>query len=212
MIATAGFIVSADIVKVHLGIGTTGADTWLDKALASITKKIETYCSRTFIATHYSAEYHDGDGKRGFFFVKNPPVISISELNLDINRNFAAATAYATSEYIIYDDEGRVELLDTGGDLTASLAPVVFGKGQQNIKIVYTGGYTTIPEDVAYGATEWISKLYHRRDKKRWDISAKSKGDVSASFIAITSMPKEIKEYIDPYRLSGFMGLHKHRR
>jgi len=199
-IASAGFIVSLNIVKTHLGIGTTGLDSWLDKALASVTKKIETYCNRTFAATQHT-EYHDGSGRKGFFFVKHPPIVAVASLNEDVNRDFAAATAYGATSYITYSDEGIVELLDTSGDLTASLAPTVFGKGQQNIQIVYTGGYTDIPEDVAYGATEWISKLYHRRDKKRWNVGSTSKGDISTSYVAIGTMPDDVKEFINPYRI-----------
>ena len=209
-IASAGFIVSLDIMKTHLNVGGTSEDSWLDKNIASVTKKIETYCRRTFAATHYPEEYHDGSGKRGFLFVRNFPIISLSELNEDINRDFLAATKYATNAYITYDDEGRVELLDAAGDLTASLAPIVFGKGQQNIKITYTGGYVDIPEDVSYGASEWIAKLYHRRDKIEWNLGSRSKGDKSVSLIAIGKMPDDVREFINPYRL--LMDLHNRRR
>lgn len=198
-IASAGFIISTEIIRTHLGIGTTGDDSWLDKNIASVTKKIETYCRRTFAVTHFT-EYHDGTGKRGFFYVRNFPIIAISELNDDVNRDFATATAYATSAYITYADEGRVELLHSD-DLTGSLEGVRFQKGQQNIKIVYTGGYASIPEDVSYGATEWISKLYHRRDKKEWNTGSRSKGDKNVSVIPVGSMPDDVKEFIHPYRV-----------
>tara|TARA_B100001964_G_scaffold178865_1_gene197303 strand:+ start:313 stop:981 length:669 start_codon:yes stop_codon:yes gene_type:complete len=201
LIASSAFLISVSDIKLHLNIGTSGPDGWLDKAVSSVTKRIETFCRRTFIATQYT-EFHDGSGRRGFVYVDNPPIVAIDELNDDVNRDFGNSTKFATSEFVSYDDEGRIELLNQSDLIPAGLQTgVVFSQGQQNIKIVYTGGFADVPEDIRMGAAEWVSKLYHRRDKKRWGHSASSKGDTSVTFESIGLMPEDVKGFVSPYRI-----------
>jgi len=199
VVASAQFLISMTDLKLHLDIGTTGQDGWLDKALASTTKRIETYCNRHFASAGYT-EYADGVNK-GFLHVKNPPIINVSALNSDVNRDFGSATEYATNAYITYDDDGRIELLSIADVTSSSLSPVVFPSGQQNIKIVYTGGYAAIPEDVRLGCAEWIGRIYKRRTRKRWNIEGAAKGDKTISYETFGAMPLEVKDFIHPYRL-----------
>lgn len=201
-IASAGFIVNLTNMKTHLNINTSGQDDFLDMTLAAITKKFETYCKRVFVATTYT-EYHSGNGRSGFFYINNPELIAISSLKEDSNRDFAIASLYDTSAYIGFSAEGRVELLSNADVVTTTLQPAVFGRGQQNIEIIYTGGFSDMPEDLQLGCKEWVSRLYHRRDKKKWSIQSYSKGDVSTSFETTGRIPDDIREMLDPYKIFG---------
>jgi len=199
-IASSQFIASLADVKLHLNISTTAQDSWLDKTIASMTKKIETFCNRRFKAATYT-EFHDGNGKRGFIYVFNPPVGTVSVLAEDADRTFDSSTVFATSTYISYTSEGKVELLTGADNVSTEINPVIFGKGQQNVKIVYTGGYADIPEDVQIGALEWVATLNKVRDRKGWDVSNSNKGDVSTTYVTLGVMPEKVREFIFPYRM-----------
>lgn len=194
------YIISLANVKLHLKISVTAQDSWLDRALGAITKKFETFCNRKFKANTYT-EFHDGNGKRGLIYVFNPPVGTVSVLNEDVDRDFGSSTAFASSDFITYEDEGKVELLTGANTLNAEINPVIFGKGQQNIKIVYTGGFADIPEDLQFGAAEWIATLQKVRDRKGWDISNSNKRDVSTTYVTLGLMPDKVREFVLPYKL-----------
>lgn len=121
---------------------------------------------------------------------------SVSILAEDSNREFGTATQYASNSYVTYDEDGRIELLGTA----SSLSPVVFPTGQQNVKIVYTGGYSDMPEDVKMGCVEWIGRIYKRKTKKRWNVDKQAKGDKTIDYETFGIIPPEVKDFIHPYR------------
>tara|TARA_Y100000310_G_scaffold146471_2_gene145826 strand:- start:6109 stop:6756 length:648 start_codon:yes stop_codon:yes gene_type:complete len=209
LVATSEFLISIADAKLHLGITTTDQDSWLDKAIASLTARTQTYCKRKFKKAQY-IEFHSGDGQESFVYVDNPPITvsgtteDMGELNDDVERDFGSSTAFGTNAYIVYNDEGRIELLTTADVVSTSILPATFTKGQQNIKIVYSGGYADIPEDIKMGVSEWIAKIYRRQTNKRWGMLSDSKGGVSISYESLGSMPDDVKEHLAPYRLFRF--------
>lgn len=201
-IASTQFITTLATLKLHLGITDTNSDNWLDQALAQVTKKFQTHCKRIFKEAHYT-EFHDGTGRIGFIYADNIPITksNISELNDDIARTFASATAFATNQYVVNDEEGRVELLDNGNTLASKLNPAVFAKGRHNIKLVYTGGYSAMPEDLQLGAIDYIARIWKRRDQKWWLIQSFSQRDRQTSIEALGRLPDDVVEMLEPYRL-----------
>jgi len=132
------------ISKIKEFLGKTSADESDDiliyKILKRITKEIEKKCNRTFYAATVT-EYHRGNGKSELL-IRRPPINSITSIHIDSDREWGSDTQIDADDIIISDEEAGKVILD--GD--------VFDKSDdvENVKIVYSGGYSTIPSDLEH--------------------------------------------------------------
>ena len=73
----------------------------------------------------------------------------------------------------------------------------VFVKSEQGIKIVYTAGYATIPDDLEYAATSHVSFLYNKSGHE--GHSSISLGGLSKSYDP-NPIPEDVRFALEPYR------------
>jgi hypothetical protein len=180
-------------VREALGFETTesGDDNLLINLINRVTVRIESYCGRKFKIREYT-EYQDGESDPEVF-LDNPPIDSISQLWDDTDRLFtdSANDLIVSGDYIIYSDEGYVRLFNN---------ETVFSKGYKNIKIVYSGGYTTIPEELEQTCMDWVLTQYRKYKDKLHGWSSKSYSGVSV-LIDLSAIPSDIKAVLDNYKL-----------
>jgi len=97
----------------------------------------ESFCGRAF-GNAARTEVRDGNGEAELF-LRVTPVTALTLIT--ISDDFGNSDVFDSSD-VRYDvDTGRMTF-------RMSSTQGVFTTGQQNISIVYTGGYTTIPADV----------------------------------------------------------------
>jgi len=126
-----------DVFKDYINETTTDNDTFNQRLINRASRQIEAHIKRNIRARSYT-EYYDGTGESGKLFLNQWPIQSTtSTISIydDIDRDFTSTTLFASTDFVIYKDEGIVELLSD-----ASLGSW-FSKGTQNIKAIYTGGY-----------------------------------------------------------------------
>jgi len=117
----------------------TTYDHFLNQLIARASFRCESYTGRKLRGRTYGSdgldvEYHDGTGKsRIFTFHK--PIISVTSLYDDIERSFGSDTLFASTDYVIFKNEGIIQLSAESVNGTA------FSKGIANIKLTYTAGY-----------------------------------------------------------------------
>lgn len=112
-------------------------------------------------------EYHDGDGRTGYFLTEEFPVTAVTSIHDDNDHPHTYASGYLvnTDDYEWYED-GRVELVSG-----------TFNNDLKNIKIIYTAGYSPVPADLERLATEWTILAFKGRGKL--GISSQSAPDGS---------------------------------
>jgi hypothetical protein len=126
-----------DVFKDYINETTTTNDTFNQNLVNRASRQIESYTKRKLRAREYT-EYYDGSGSSGELFLNQYPIISTTstiELYDDIDRGFGSSYKFASDDFVIYSDEGFIELLSD-----SSLGNT-FQNGTQNIKVVYTAGY-----------------------------------------------------------------------
>jgi hypothetical protein len=173
-------------VKSQLDIpaSDTSQDVRLTTYLNAASSAIESYCERKFEQATYT-EYHHGR-RMNFIMPREFPIVSVTTLNIDNDRLYPSDKDVPVNEYSIAD---RNRTIFYSGK---------FPQGFNNIKLVYTAGYATIPGDVELAciwACEWFVKHRERKDMGRVSVS---KGDESVGILA--SMPPMILELINPYK------------
>jgi hypothetical protein len=184
---------STSDLKTMLAITTSGEDTMLALLKAAGEKFVKTFCGRDFIipSTPYT-EYYDGDGSN-VLRLDQAPIVSVTSIHSDPARLFESASLIPASDLI-----GDAKSLRLGW---LELLTYKFLKGLKSTKVVYSAGWSTIPEDLSFAVKTLICHQYKVVGKKSWDETARQFGDVNIT-ISPNSIPKNALDILKSYRRS----------
>lgn len=146
----------------------------------------ENYCNRKFVSQTFT-EYYNGTGDR-YLYLDNYPVTEITSVHEDPDWDWGSDELIESTEYRIIDDMGIVY-------------QSIFPKGHQNIKVIYTAGYTTVPEDLKQVCIEEVIRAFKK--KNRIDQLLITKEDGTSNYFFDTLLPKT-KLVLDMYRKKFF--------
>ena len=118
---------------------TDDNDYIINRLITAATHEIENYTKRklrgrTYGADGLSADYYNGEGSPRLY-VNEYPIISVTSLYDDTAQTFDSTSLKASTDYILWKDEGIIELYP------AALKGANFTKSVGNIKLIYTAGY-----------------------------------------------------------------------
>lgn len=171
-------------VKNYYGIAKTTEDALLTVLTERVSQQIETYCDRIFTSAEYT-EYYDGD-RREFLYTNQYPITSVSGIWNDATWTWGADTLVAAADYRV-STNGRRVILKTG----------YFSDYTENVKVIYTGGYTTIPADLVQAAVEETVHRYKYREDI--GLAGKTHVDGTVSYLDRKLLPQTV-EILDRYR------------
>lgn len=145
-------------VKAYLGITDSSEDTLIDDWILAAQAQIERYCNRVFDSASFT-EYFDGNLKQSVV-VRNPPVTTLTSVSY--RKDNDEWTAYASTLHD-FDANSGVVFFVTGGE-EAFLAGLEgrlprFPQGKKGVRVVYTGGYSSIPADLSQACIELVAKI-----------------------------------------------------
>lgn len=169
-------------------LGFTGSDDDMNFYINAVTEYIEKKCNRRFSDATYTEKF-DGKGSDEMA-VLNPPINSITSLSRRTSAdNTDSWETINASDYWYDADEGLVK------------KTTIFEHGKQNYKIVYNGGWTTIPFDIQYLAMALIQEYITA--KKGAGIKRESLGDHSIEFNFESTLRDDsgLMDIINNYRL-----------
>ena len=183
-------VTTAAKVKAFMDTEEDRWDTLIATLITNCQSIIEDYCNRILDAADYT-EYHDGGGV-DFFIVKNPPINTITSVHDSSDRTYGAGDLVSTDDYVSYANEGIVQL--DGG---------VFLDELKNIKIIYNGGYSSIPGAIEQAATEMVAKKLREGTKGEYGMVSRSFPDGSVAFTQDDLLPS-VKRILNQYRLRPY--------
>lgn len=126
-------------VKELLGIsaGSTSKDNLITRNINYATKIILNYCRRTSFNDTVYTEYYDGIGGTELV-LRNRPVISVTSVAYNTEGNSTGAyTTLDSDDYFVDLEAGIIKSQQS------------FVGNYHTWKVIYTAGYTAIPDDVA---------------------------------------------------------------
>lgn len=124
----------------------TTDDTLLTKIISRVSEKIEKKCNRTFLAANHT-EYFAGNGINKQY-IKNWPINSVTSIHVDDDRAWGSDSAVAAEDIIISSQNPGMIILADGEIFTKTV------DGIENVRIIYNGGYSTIPTDLEQACIE----------------------------------------------------------
>ena len=179
----------------------TGEDTLLDTLIARFDDVASAYCGfpvnsnqSTFENNTYT-HYFDGDGT-DVLYLRVVPVNTITSVHVDVNRAYGSSTLVDSSDYAIDTALGLL-LLNTDSTQGA------FNRGYRSVKVVYTAGYTTIPDGIVHACGIQVNHWYMNRD-----TIDKTSINQNQSSIAVRSLEllPSVRQALGPYRIAGEAG------
>jgi len=172
-------------VKTYLGITDTNSDAVLTSLVTNASAMVEQFCNRVFAQASYT-ETRNGN-ERVQLCLKNTPVTAVASVT--INDTPVLPAVGATGTGYVFDDISIY--LRQGGYQSA------FIRGMQNVTVVYTAGFATIPMDVAQACIELVAQKYAKRN--RIDKASETLGTQQTISFSQADMPAQVRTALQPY-------------
>lgn len=179
-------LVSLPDVKTLLGSTVPDDDNLIAELINRYSVLIETYLGRNVISRVYIEDYDGG----GFdeLFTNQYPITSISGIYNDTDWNWTADTLIDSDYYRKAQD----------GNSIIFTSDVTLGDYRENIRVVYTAGYSTVPEDIQMACIEEVARAF--KNRQEIGVTSKSLGDGSISYSAQGLLTKTTM-VLDSYRV-----------
>ena len=180
-------------LKERLGITGSTEDTYLTNLLRRASARIEAILGRTVVTAVYT-EFYDGDGTT-CINLRQGPVTSVSSLEYVSydGAGGSSLTAYtANGDFFLRGDETNFRLPGYlefyGSNLT---------NGQQNYKVVYTAGYSSVPYDIEQACLH--AAVWFRNERKDTGSSGRDVGDGSLSLRENTKLDDDLRTMLQAH-------------
>lgn len=161
-------------------MGMTGSisetDDFLEDTINRVSALFESLMHRNILSRQYT-EYSNGEGLL-VLFPRQGPITEITSIYDDSTWEWAESTLIDSTTYRTIDNDYIV------------FYSIMLGNYKQNVKLTYTAGYTTTPEDLKLAAITEVVRIY--KNKNQVDITAQKLGDGSVSYSAKTLLPLTI--------------------
>ena len=178
-------------VESYLGLEAGTDSTLIDSLIDAASEAIEHVCAREF-AEQAHTEYHDGGAKR--IVLRHRPISTSPAPRVwnDTARKFETDDELD----LFADGEGNFDI-----DYDAGIVRHEGGEflsGWHTVKVTYTAGYATIPDDLAQAATMLVAHWYHRGKQGADGLTSESIAGYAASYDA-ADMPEAVRAILSRY-------------
>lgn len=196
-------------VKEFLGITGTSDDDLIDNILARTTQIIKNYTRRNNLLSGSVTELISGDGMIRELVLQEYPVSAISSVYDDLDREFGSGTLLVEgTDYKLVDED------DPGSEnpgIILRLDGNVWTKGDKNIKVVYTAGYSSAPADLVHAQILFSSYIYQQKASNlgikgyrlgQFSVTYDDGGNSGGAGYG-RSIPIEVRDILDFYKSIG---------
>ena len=197
-------LITLDDYKLLEGINSSTSDDKLEYLITSVSKLVRNYTGQEFDA------YVGSPGKTDIFDLqwdtysvqlKETPVISILNVYERSGQSGTYTELYrdgTNGKYEWYFDDVSESIFRTTDAGTYSSWPIGVGA----VKVVYTSGYVTIPQDLVLAVADLIT-YYHKDEYKVNQTigSASREGAGSSGIRNDPGFPDHIRRVLDLYRV-----------
>ena len=139
--------VQADVQNILQTVFTNQPESVITDLLGRASAMVETYLHRNVEENAGEVETLDGHGARTTLFLVRTPVTAVASVVED------GVSLTLTDDYLFYEDGRLVRTADGNRDLW-------WDPKRQSIVVTYTGGYATIPRDIADTTARLVARWF----------------------------------------------------
>lgn len=185
-------LISLNELKAYLRLTSSNENSILSTLLNAASQWVRNYVKRNLVQATYT-EYYSGDGSFELQ-LKNYPIVSVTSINIDQLRQFAASN--------LVDITNNVIVKKDAGILRAFNLLYGFTWGESNIKVIYSAGYnvsTNMPYDIRLAVKRIIDHQFRTGyTHRKLDHQSESIGTANITFRE-NDIPKDAKSILDRY-------------
>lgn len=190
---TTNNLVDIDEVMYFLGIADP-AEERLTDLINEASIWFNNECDRQ-LKSRSQTEYHDYQYSP-VLYLDHPPVSAVTlYTNSSIPRAYGTDDIIAADNYEIYTEDNIGKLV---------LTNATFDFGRRTIKVVYTGGFSTIPADLKSGVLNLIGQWYWLNKNNAFGVTAHDRPEGSGVTID-RDLPTQTVRAVARYRRNGWI-------
>jgi len=179
------------------GITSTNQDTRIAALCESVSQLVKAYCNNSFVDFVSSAktEIYNIDYNEHFVQLTESPIIAITSVSERDNPTDTYTTLTNNEDYYVDSVTDTIFRVDSSGNEKK------FKSGKGAVKVVYTAGYSTLPQDLELAVMDLITYYLKDERKQRQTIAGASlNNQVSTSQRDNVGFPDHIKRVLDLYK------------
>jgi len=165
---------------------------FLSSTINNVSSAMEQFCGLEHFTPTVYTEYFDGGGK-GLLFPDRYPITTVSGIYDDEDWNWDTVSGTNAVDPTTYRvvDKNRI-VLKSG----------YFSNYTQNIMVVYTAGFATIPGDLKLACIKEVARLFRTRNDKGVSSRSVQANNIYTKYITDEFIP-ETKAVLNRYRIKG---------
>jgi len=179
------------------GISTPKEDLKLSTIITSVSQLVKTYCGNSIIDyyTTEKTEFINVNWNTHIVQLTESPVNSITsvEERTSYNNSYVELT---TNNYEYYLDSATDSLLRTHG----GNGYLNWAHGPAAVKVVYTAGYASTPEDLKLAVLDLITYYFKDEHKQRQTLGGATRQNPGTSLRNTAAFPDHITRVLDLYK------------
>lgn len=172
-------------LKEQIGMTGTGNDAFLTNLIARASAFIKTVTHRCIEATSLT-EYHDGPGDDRIR-LRDWPVISVASVHESADQVWDSTTLIPSTDYLLDARLGRI-IRKSG---------VIFARHPLSVRVIYTGGYATVPADIEMACLELCVAKWRRRSNE--GVQSKNLPDGSIVMFSASDISADLRRLLAPH-------------
>ena len=187
------------------GLESVKNDARINVIIDQVSQLVKTYCGSSIVdyaSTNKTEYFTTKDSYTDTIILAESPliqVVSVEERDSQADSYITLITENSDSsgkyEYIVNDDSDSITR-------TSATGTKYWAKGPKSVKVVYTAGYTSTPEDLKLAVFDLVK--YYLKDERRERMSisgATVENPLSSSLAGNIGFPDHIKRILDMYKL-----------
>mgnify|MGYP001382034813 CR=1 FL=1 len=179
------------------GLGTPKEDIKINAIIPSVSQLVKTYCGNSFV------DFYSSNKTETFTIDWSTHIVQLTESPVNAIVSVQERDAYNNS-YTTLTTGAYEYALNTNTDSvlrTTSSGYKNWPTGVDAVKIVYTAGYSSVPEDLKLAVIDLITYYLKDEHKERRTIAGASiQNQASSSQRNNVAFPDHIKRVLDLYK------------
>ena len=190
-------LISLADYKTLADITSSTSDTKLGELIDSISQLVKTYCGVSFLDYYTSAKTEFFTKPYGTYILEltESPVVQIQTVQERTSPTADYSTLTENTDYV----------LDSSTDCLYRMSGVSYKNWESTpnaVKIVYTAGYSELPQDLRLAVVDLITYYHKNEQKQRQTIAcATIQNSSTTSMRDSPAFPDHIKRVLDLYKV-----------
>jgi hypothetical protein len=188
-------LVTLEEFKQYKKINSTEYDDRLDLIIKSVSAYVKSYCNRTFndYSSQDKTEYLNGRDKE-FVYLQEFPILTLTSVHTSIDGGVSYTELIEDTDVFLDYDTGQ--LIEANG-----LPFVSLGTGHKSLKVVYSGGFVELPEDLKLACLDLVDYYRDNGFVPKKQVGPNVTENSGFRQTSSTSLPAHIKRVLDIYRV-----------